>query len=190
MQKDDFLRLQFTTLREEIKETQKRIYLILALSALGVPPIQTVALKFEIQALIFGIPIVVFAFMILFTEENAAMMRCGQYIREHVEPAVDGVVGWEQWLEEGGTSRRSSNIYVAVCAYFVLFAHYLVAVSAAAGAGGSELWRGLAGFAGDHLHAVGGVAGGFPVEEFPARGEYALGLCRHCLPVPGRESQL
>ncbi len=143
MQKDDFLRLQFTTLREEIKETQKRIYLILALSALGVPPIQTVALKFEIQALIFGIPIVVFAFMILFTEDNAAMMRCGQYIREHVEPAVDGVVGWEQWLEEGGTSRRSSNIYVAVCAYFVLFAHYLVAVSAAAQAAPSfgEGWQ-------------------------------------------------
>ena len=130
MHKNQFLPLQFNTLRDEIKQTQKRTYLLLALSALGVPPVQTI--EFEIEALIFAIPIVIFAFIILFTEENAAMMRCGRYIRDYIETEVEGLVGWEQWLEQEGTQRRTSNVYFAICAYFVLFVHYLVAVSAAA----------------------------------------------------------
>ena len=61
------------------------------------------------------------------------MMQCGRYIRDHIEPEVEGLFGWEQWLEQEGKQRPTSKVYFAICAsYFDLFVHYLIDFSAAA----------------------------------------------------------
>jgi len=95
MEKADFLKAQFETLRDEIKETKARIFWILSMGVILIPAAQTVGARYELGFALLGLPIIIIVYALLYLAENHALMRCGSYIRTQVEEAVPEVIGWE-----------------------------------------------------------------------------------------------
>lgn len=129
MTKDDFLKMQYKALRQEILATQKRNLQTLGFGALSVPAVSFLAQVREVQALWVTVPLIVVGVAILYLADNHGIIRCGEYIKEHIEKdlAAEGVMGWETWLEAGqehGT--RSTERYTTWC-FYLLFLLYFVA---------------------------------------------------------------
>lgn len=63
-----------------------------------VPTAQYLANAYSIGTIMLVLPLIVVVMVMLFLSENHAMMRAGTYIKEEIETHVDGIRGWETWL--------------------------------------------------------------------------------------------
>ncbi len=125
----DFLREQYITLRGEIKDTKDCTFKIAAIGLFILPAGQYVAKIMDAQFLLLFLPFLVISVALLYLSENHSLMRCGRYIRLHIESEIPNLIGWEKWLESRDPCEpRSVDRYVAYSIYLVLAAYYIASV--------------------------------------------------------------
>ena len=125
MNKQDFLKEQFLTLRKEIEATKSRIFKSLGFGLVIVPTSHFFAKSYKIDTIILSIPILVIVVALIYLSENNALMRCGRYIRLHIEPEIEGVIGWEKFLETPSEiDPRSVDKYLSYCFYLLFFVYF------------------------------------------------------------------
>lgn len=153
MNSQEFCREQYLTLREEIKETKARIFWIAAIALFIAPAGHYVARTMDAQIVDLFLPLLVVSVALLFLSENHALMRCGRFIKHHIEPQFSDQQGWEAWLETPDvTEPRNVDRFAAYAIYLVLGAYYIASTAAAQryclatyGAGESHLLLGVYG---------------------------------------------
>ncbi len=130
MNKDKFIELQYSTLRQEIEDTKNRIFQIIVGGSTLIPIAQYFSQKFEITVLMIALPFLVVTTILLFISENNALMRCGRYIREKIECETTDYCGWETWLEGKKTNYdpRIVDRYLIYSFYTVSSIYFVAAV--------------------------------------------------------------
>ena len=126
MEKNEFLKQSFNTLRDEIKAIKSRSFWIVAMGLFGVPVITYLAEGAE-KFVSLLIPYLVLVLIVMFLAEQNALMRAGRYIRQVIEPNVDKTVGWESWLESRPDLRMMDRHFFA-CFILVFFVYYFMSV--------------------------------------------------------------
>lgn len=129
MESDAFLLHQFNTIREEIHAVKARSFWIVALGLFGVPLITFLACYTD-KFVSLLIPYVVLVTIILFVAEQSALMRCGRYIRQVIEPKFSELQGWESWLESRHELRLMDRHFFA-CFIIVFFVYYFITIGVA-----------------------------------------------------------
>lgn len=137
----EFTKLEYVSLREEIKETKARLFKLAGAALVALPAAQSFASTYKLLALTLFLPLLIIAVVFLFMAESRALMRVGTYIMREIEPRittsrVDGTCGgWENWLSRrraNEPSRRTVDKLVACCFYLLFFFYYAAAVYLAA----------------------------------------------------------
>ena len=128
-----FFELQYMTLRKEIEDIHSRMFTLLVGGSALVPAAQYVSESFNVGIVLFALPFLVVILVLLFLSQNIAIMRCGQFIREHIEPQAEGIAGWENWEEEtqekGQTIDRRVVDKLVMLSFYALFGvYYIVSV--------------------------------------------------------------
>ncbi len=100
----DLRRDYFATLRDEIRATKARIFVVLMVSIIGAPLLTFFAMRSESQLLTMIAPLIVMLLLILYLAEQTLLMRAGRYIRDHVEGKDSD---WERWV--GSLGLRSAE---------------------------------------------------------------------------------
>lgn len=132
----DFLKEEYLTLRTEIKETKGRIFKLAGLGVVAMPSAYFLAKTQDIDVLVLSLPLIICAIVLLYMSESRALMRCGKYIREKIEPNAG--IGWETWLEEVGhkeQDRRIVDKLLTIFFYFLWAVYYIASVYLAVGFG-------------------------------------------------------
>lgn len=128
-----FFELQYTTLRKEIEDTHSRMFTLLIGGSALVPAAQFVSEAFKAGIVLFALPFLVVILVLLFLSQNIAIMRCGQFIRECIEPQANGIQGWEAWEEE--TKEKNQPIdrrvvdKLVMLSFYALFGVYYIVSS-------------------------------------------------------------
>lgn len=123
-----FLELEFMTLRKEIEQTKERTFRIIIGGATVIPAAQFLAQVYQIAVVTVLLPFLVAIIVLVFLSENNALMRCGRYIKNEIEPKIDGVLGWETWLEQPSPLRRAVDKYMNYSFYLLSAVYYLLSV--------------------------------------------------------------
>jgi hypothetical protein len=111
MTEGEFVKQEFITLRAEIQASKSRAFWILVVSTLLVI---TAAHLAAVEPKIFAnavIPLIFIVLILAFAMEQNAIIRAGRYIREHIEPGSNSVVGWESWLETNRAFREVDRFF-------------------------------------------------------------------------------
>ncbi len=125
MNKEEFLKQQFITLREEVKETKSRIFRALGIGLVIVPASHFLAKAYDVDTLILSTPLLTIVVALLFMSETRALMRCGRYIRTKVENEISELIGWEEWLETSSDyDRRDVDKYLSYSFYLLFIVYY------------------------------------------------------------------
>ena len=125
MDHQEFLKQQYLTLREEIRETKDRIFKTMGFGLVVVPGSHFLAQAYEIDTVTLSLPILVVVVALIYLAENNALMRCGRYIKLHIEPETTDIVGWEQWLEKKSSwDARSVDKYLSYAFYLLFFVYF------------------------------------------------------------------
>jgi hypothetical protein len=127
MDRHEFIKQQFLTLRDEVRETKARIFKIQSLGLVIVPASSFLGKAYDVDILIVTTPLLVIVVGLMFLFEINALMRCGEYIKDRIEPIISDVEGWEEWLQiPEPFDKRRAELYNAV-AFLLLFAVYFLA---------------------------------------------------------------
>lgn len=124
MKQAKFLKCEYLTVREEVKETKARIFKLAVLGIIGVPSASTIARDYKLDEIILSLPLLVCAFLIYYLSENLALMRCGRYIKQVIEPKMrdeQNRIGWEHWLEEEAKGEMEPRRVDKLVVYFFNF---------------------------------------------------------------------
>lgn len=150
MSEEEFMKHQYTTLREEIRACKARTFAILVLGTLFVPIAGFAANQFKSGFATASMPFVLLVLMLAFITEQNGVIRAGRYLKEHVEPKIQGLVTWERWLE---SSRRLRDVDRAFFVSFILVFLLFYAIGAGlAVTSVAEMWP-------EHyMYAAGGYA--------------------------------
>jgi hypothetical protein len=125
MDRQEFLKQQYLSLREEIRATKDRIFKTMGFGLIVVPSATFLAKAYDVDTFILSLPVLVVVVALIYLSENNALMRCGRYIKYHIEPAIADVVGWEQWLERiGPWDARSVDKYLSYAFYLLFFVYF------------------------------------------------------------------
>jgi hypothetical protein len=129
MNKDDFLKMEYCSLREEIKETKSRIFKLAGLAIIGTPSAYFLAKALQMELLILALPGFICVVLLFYLSESHALMRCGLYIRTNIESEINNQ-GWENWLEQRGTKndRRLVDKLTYMFFNFLFIIYYIAAV--------------------------------------------------------------
>lgn len=143
--KPQFLRCEYLTLREEIKEAKARIFKLAVLGIIGVPSVYAIASDRDFSILVVSLPPIICAVMFLYLSESLTVMRAGAYIKEEIEPNIKDengnvFVGWEHWLEKTASGRRAVDKLVG-CFFYALFGFYYGVTSFLALDLAKQRWR-------------------------------------------------
>ena len=123
MSADEFLKAEYMTLRDEISACKARLFRIVVLGSVLIPLAGYLANRYDSYFTNASAPFLVLVLMMAFIAEQNAIIRAGRYLREHVEPRIEGVVGWEKWLESGKRFREADRVFFAsfVVIFFVFY---------------------------------------------------------------------
>ena len=125
----EFLKHQFLTLRKEIEDSKSRVFQTMGFGLVIVPGSHYLAQAHKIDTVLLSIPILVVVVALVYLSENNAIMRCGRYIKQNIEPHVGGVVGWEAWLEtRGAFDARAVDKYLSGAFYLLFLVYFSGAV--------------------------------------------------------------
>lgn len=125
MEKQDFLFEQYRALRTEITATKSRLFKIISLGTVLVPGLTYLAETPGTRYVGLLVPFVALVFAILFVADEQALMRCGRYIRERIEPRFEDPPGWEGWLESQANLRVLDKCLFG-CFVITFFVFYFV----------------------------------------------------------------
>ena len=122
-----FLELQYATLRKEIEVSKSNMFKLVVGGGALIPTAQSLANTYSIGVITLALPLIVVVLVLLFLAENHAMMRAGTYILEQIEPNIEGVIGWETWLNssKGDVAKRTVD-KLLIFAFAVLAASYFM----------------------------------------------------------------
>ncbi len=129
-----FLEKEFLTIRKEIEDTHGRIFQVLVGGSTIIPLAQIVVSNNQGNRLGFvapALPFVVVVLVLIFLAQNLALMRCGRYIKDHIEPHMTDVLGWETWMERNTKRWRMPDKYVKWSFYSLSLVYYLVSTGVA-----------------------------------------------------------
>lgn len=134
MDEEKFLEFQYFTLRKEIEATKDRIFKIIIGGATVVPAAQFFAEVYKVGVITLVLPFLVIIIMLLFLHENNALMRCGRFIKFHIEPHVPSLTCWEDWLSKPTPNfdTRASEKYLIYSFYLLSTLYYIASVYLAA----------------------------------------------------------
>ncbi len=156
MDKQDFVREQYLALRAEINDIKARLFKTVGLGLVVVPVLTFMAEMEDVRFVGPIIPFVVMVLTILFVSEENALMRCGRYIRERIEPLIEEGAGWEAWLESQ-PKLRTMDKQLFGCFLITFFVFYF----ASAGMAIEKLWINAdAGMSGEAKAIAGGIVYG------------------------------
>ncbi len=113
MSNDEFMKQQYLTLREEIRASKMRVFVLLVLVSIFVPSAAFAASEYGETFASAALPFILLVLMLAFLTEQNAIVRAGRYLKEHVEPKVGGLVTWENWLESNHVHRNVDRYYFA-----------------------------------------------------------------------------
>jgi hypothetical protein len=125
------VKLEYDTLRKEIEAAKVWEVRLLVGGLIGFPAAFEFARKtddnsnFYLVVCFLPLGILVLSFLVAFVRRSA--MRCGQYIREVLEPHFP-LVGWESWLGEKKIRRWSERLLAGAFLMLVSI-YYIVAAS-------------------------------------------------------------
>lgn len=133
MNKSEFLKEQYLTLREEIKQTKERIFKTIGFGLIVVPASQFLANAYKIDTVTLSIPVLVVVVALVYLSENNALMRCGRYIKRYIECEIEEVIGWEEWLDtKSKYDTRAVDKYLSYAFYLLFFVYFAGSVFLAA----------------------------------------------------------
>jgi hypothetical protein len=122
MSEEEFLKQQYMTLREEIRAGKARTFVILVLATILVPLAALAASQLKSEFATASMPFIILVLMLAFITEQNGVIRAGRYLKEHVEPKVDGLVTWERWLESSPRLRDVDRyFFLSFVLVFLLF---------------------------------------------------------------------
>jgi uncharacterized membrane protein YfcA len=112
MPTEDFMKQQYLTLRDEIRESKARIFWLLIIGMLLVMAAGYLAAEHPNAFANAAIPFLLIGVMLSFVSEQNNIARAGRYLRETVEPTIQDIVGWEHWLESKPKLREVDHQFV------------------------------------------------------------------------------
>jgi quinol-cytochrome oxidoreductase complex cytochrome b subunit len=112
MATDEFMKQQFLTLRDEIRDSKARIFWLMILGMALVMVAGYLAAEHPSAYANAAIPFLLLGLMLAFVSEQNNIARAGRYLRETVEPRIQGLVGWEHWLESKPALREVDHQFV------------------------------------------------------------------------------
>ena len=125
MEKGEFLKYQYLALREEIKETKRRIFQTMGFGLIVVPASHFLSQAYKIDTVTLTLPILVVVVALIYLAENNSLMRCGRYIKHYIEPEINDVLGWEEWLETKSCyDTRDVDKYLSYAFYLLFFVYF------------------------------------------------------------------
>ena len=80
MDPNEFLKQQYVTLREEIRETKNRIFQTMGFGLVVIPGSHFLAQSYKIDTVTLSLPVLVLVVALVYLSENNALMRCGRYM--------------------------------------------------------------------------------------------------------------
>ena len=126
MDKAEFTKSEYLTLRKEIEESKNRIFQTMGFGLVVVPGSHFLAQAYKLDTVTLSLPVLVVVVALVYMAELNGIMRCGRYIKHHIETQVQGIVGWEAWLETTNSFHtRSVDKYLSY-AFYLLFLVYFV----------------------------------------------------------------
>jgi hypothetical protein len=112
MATDEFMKHQFLTLRDEIRDSKARIFWLLIIGILLVMAAAYLAAEHPSAFGNAAIPFLLLGLMLSFISEQNNIARAGRYLRETVEPRIENLMGWEHWLETKPRLREVDHYFV------------------------------------------------------------------------------
>ncbi len=112
MNSDDFLRQQYLSLRDEIRESKNRIFWLMIIAMFLVAAAGYLAAEHPSAFANAAIPFLLLGLMLSFIAEQNNIARAGRYVRETIEPRMENVLGWEHWLESKPALREVDHSFV------------------------------------------------------------------------------
>lgn len=112
MNTDEFLRSQYLTLRDEIRESKSKIFWILISGMVLVLTAGYLAAEHPSAFANAAIPFLLLALMLTYISEQNNIARAGRYLREVVEPRISDLTCWEHWLESKQQFREVDHAFV------------------------------------------------------------------------------
>ena len=150
MSADEFSKQQYLTLRDEIRASKARVFTILILGTMFVPAVSFAAQKYEAMFASASVPFLLMVLMLAFVMEQNSIVRAGKYLKEHVEPNIEGLVTWERWLESNRHLRDVDRYFFA--SFLIVFLLFYaittgMAVESLARSYPQHYWYPVAGYA-------------------------------------------
>src|SRR6478736_2860740 len=112
MATDEFMKQQFLTLRDEIRESKARIFWLLIIGIVLVMVAGYLAAEYPKAFANAAIPFLLLGLMLSFVSEQNNIARAGRHLREAVEPRMENLEGWEHWLETKPRLREVDHSFV------------------------------------------------------------------------------
>jgi energy-coupling factor transporter transmembrane protein EcfT len=112
MTTDEFMKQQFLTLRDEIKDSKTRIFWLMMIGIVLVMVAGYLAAEHPKAFANAAIPFLLLGVMLAFISEQNNIARAGRYLRETVEPEIVNLKGWEHWLETKPRLREVDHAFV------------------------------------------------------------------------------
>ena len=112
MNTEEFLRSQYLTLRDEIRESKAHIFWILIAGMVLVLTAGYLAAEHPSAFANAAIPFLLLALMLTYISEQNNIARAGRYLREVVEPRIADLTCWEHWLESKSQFREVDHAFV------------------------------------------------------------------------------
>lgn len=122
MPTEDFMKQQYLTLRDEIRESKARIFWLLIIGIFLVMGAGYLAAEHPTSFANPATPFLLIALMLAYVTEQNNIARAGRYLRDTVEPTIQNVVGWEHWLESKPKLREVDHQFViGITVLFLIF---------------------------------------------------------------------
>jgi hypothetical protein len=125
----DLTKLEYQTLREEIKETNSRKFKIVGFGLFSVPTIALLADKYDLNGFSLLTPLLVLSVAFAYVAEHRAVVRCGKYILDFIEKKHIQELGWEHWIDSLANSHGRKSEKTMMLSFITLIAtYYLIAM--------------------------------------------------------------
>jgi hypothetical protein len=99
MDKAEFLRQEYVALRKEARAIRRRTFLLSLAALFPAPLLLALSAALDSLPLRLLVPPALLSLSLLHLAEGLSLARCGRYVKVYIEHGIEGVVGWEHWLE-------------------------------------------------------------------------------------------
>jgi len=112
MNTEEFLKSQYLSLRDEIRESKEHVFWLLIAGMVLVMAAGYLAAEHPSAFANAAIPFLLLALMLAYISEQNNISRAGHYLKEVVEPRIQDLTCWEHWLESKHQFREVDHAFV------------------------------------------------------------------------------